>query len=63
VQGPGLAVPSEDFERRPYIANLAVSPAFRRRGVAEKLMAYGDFAVVCMDVVYMYTLAYTYIFI
>ena len=38
ASGPGRSVPSSTFERRCYISNLAVAPAFRRRGVADQLM-------------------------
>ena len=38
AKGPGLSIPGPDFERRPYIANLAVDPKFRRRGVGHKIM-------------------------
>ena len=36
-KGPGLSVPGEEFERRPYIANLAVAPKFRRYACAHLL--------------------------
>ena len=39
ASGPGRSVPSGgNFERRCYVSNLAVAPAFRRRGVADQLM-------------------------
>ena len=38
AKGPGLSIPGPDFERLPYISNLAVHPKFRRRGVGHKIM-------------------------
>ena len=39
AKGPGRDVPSEEFERRCYISNMAVAHEFRRRGVAQQLIA------------------------
>lgn len=39
AKGPGRDVPSEEFERRCYISNMAVAHEFRRRGVAKQLIA------------------------